>query len=50
MDTENRLTVVKGVGVRGWVRTVMGLSTGEKKLMDTNDSMVNVRGKGEQRE
>ena len=33
MDTESRLTAVRGEGVEGWVRRVKGLS--KERLMDT---------------
>ena len=31
MDTENRLTAVRGEGFRGWVSRVKGLNKGKKK-------------------
>ena len=46
MDTENRLTAVRGEGLRGWVRRVKGLDNEKKRLMDTDNCMVNTSGKG----
>ena len=31
MDTENRLTAVRGKGIRGWVRSVKRLSKAKRK-------------------
>ena len=46
MDTENRLTAVRGEGLGGWVRRLKRLS--KKKgggLMGTDKSMVVAKGK-----
>ena len=48
MDSENRLTAVRGEEIGGWVRKVKGLSKEKKeRLMDTDNSLVITRGKGD---
>ena len=52
MDTENRLTAVRGKGVVSWARRVKGLSNENTgRLMDTDHSVVTgkerVSGEGE---
>ena len=47
MDTENRLTTVRGEEAGGWGRRVKGLSKEkEERLRDTDNNTVINRGKG----
>ena len=46
MDTENRLTAVRGEGAGGWVRKVKGLHKEKERLMDADNSTVISGGKG----
>ena len=50
MNTETRVTAVRGEGVEGWVIRVKGLSKEKKKdswLMDTDNNVVITREKGD---